>query len=57
VLPWTAVVMANDRLPKQGVRFSRFHGHRETGSPKVEGSRQPELPGHVEGTDHTVIDI
>jgi hypothetical protein len=39
VLPWTAVVMANDRLPKRGVRFSRFHGASD------DASRQLGRPG------------
>jgi len=33
VLPWTAVVMANDRPPKEGVRFRRIIGRHQTQQP------------------------
>jgi hypothetical protein len=63
VLPWTAVVMANDRLPKAGVRFLRFHGRapradRQLGSPgPAELPGATELPGDSEPPDRTVIDL
>jgi hypothetical protein len=57
VLPWTAVVMANDRLPKAGVRFHRFHG-RTPGTDRQLGTPGPAaLPGDHEPPDRTVIDL
>ena len=44
VLPWTAVVMANDRMPKDGVRFSRFHGRRSDLDPRLGRPAASALP-------------
>lgn len=66
VLPWTAVVMANDRPPKEGVRFRRFFGgHDNTTSPlgtvgkrALESGPQTKFdPGAEPGSaEHIVID-
>jgi hypothetical protein len=57
VLPWTAVVMANDGPPKEGVRFRRFIGG--TGSaPRQIQSAMPAIDSTDPArTDPTVIDI
>lgn len=67
VLPWTAVVMANDRPPKEGVRFRRFFGGHDNAAVKLDkaSARQiesapvskfdPEDP--TDGGDHPVIDL
>ncbi|HEY2043796.1 MAG TPA: DUF3099 domain-containing protein [Jatrophihabitans sp.] len=34
VLPWTAVLIANDRPPKQGVRFRSFRGGVDPNAPR-----------------------
>jgi hypothetical protein len=57
VLPWTAVVMANDRLPKRGVRFSRFHGRQDDPSRQLGSPGPAALPGRDERADPTVIDL
>jgi hypothetical protein len=57
VLPWTAVVMANDRMPKQGVRFSRFHGKHADTSKQLGGPGPAELPGETDDPKPTVIDL
>jgi len=67
VLPWTAVVMANDRPPKEGVRFRRlFGGHdntaREMGpttSKQLEQAPQTEFDAAEPGQtgEHPVIDL
>jgi hypothetical protein len=57
VLPWTAVVMANDRMPKQGVRFSRFHGTRADASKQLGSPGPTALPGHTDKPAPPVIDL
>lgn len=67
VLPWTAVVMANDRMPKEGVRFRRFFGGTPNGASKLGRPRTPELNSAPQtqfnpadpsdGGDHPVIEI
>ena len=57
VLPWTAVVMANDRMPKQGVRFSRFHGKHADTSKQLGAPGPAELPGETDDPKPTVIDL
>jgi hypothetical protein len=58
VLPWTAVLIANDRAPKQALQFRRFlpdglaHHRRELaagGSAATEPSHEPD--------EHPVVDI
>ncbi len=52
VLPWCAVLIANDRPPKQQVRFRRFLPGQQDG-PKELSSR----PSEVEPEQPRVIDI
>jgi hypothetical protein len=63
-LPWTAVIMANDRLPRQGVRFARFHSQGSASSSAQTRHDPPGLaalpgdsPDSREPKPPTVIDI
>ena len=56
VLPWTAVLIANDRPPKQALRFRRFlPGEGPPGRELTSGREEDEA---TEGTEdgHRVID-
>jgi hypothetical protein len=68
VLPWTAVLIANDRPPKQGVRFRRFRGGLDPNAPRQITAGQPPVtgaePGRQPGQDpgappenRSVVDI
>ncbi|UQX86716.1 DUF3099 domain-containing protein [Jatrophihabitans telluris] len=71
VLPWTAVLIANDRPPKQAVRFRRFvpgfnpDGPRalsatNSGDHPSAGADEPapaEAPPTKRNSSHTVIDL
>jgi hypothetical protein len=55
VLPWSAVLIANDRPPKQELRFRRFVGAREQGPPQLTSG--PPAGDHPEPPEPRVIDI
>ncbi|HJQ01567.1 MAG TPA: DUF3099 domain-containing protein [Jatrophihabitans sp.] len=53
VLPWSAVLIANDRPPKQELRFRRFIP--EARRPKQLQPAEP--PGKQEPSAHRIIDL
>jgi hypothetical protein len=64
VLPWTAVLIANDRPPKEAVRFRRFvegsdHGHQQLagGTTDVPGDRADSNDRTDRTRPPTVIDL
>jgi cytosine/adenosine deaminase-related metal-dependent hydrolase len=44
VLPWSAVLIANDRPPKQELRFRRFLGGQQVQRQLTAGQPQPQPP-------------
>jgi DUF3099 family protein len=50
-LPWCAVLIANDRLPRKSKLFSRFRGDNELSSAELQRIKQLESGSHeiVEG--------
>jgi hypothetical protein len=54
VLPWSAVLIANDRPPKRELRFRRFVGAGEPQRPELTDSSQP---APTDPPQPTVIDI
>ena len=62
VLPWSAVLIANNRPPKQAVRFRRFLpgtlGARElTAAPADSARPGPDLDEPAEPAAHRIIDL
>jgi hypothetical protein len=55
VLPWSAVLIANDRPPKQELRFRRFVGGGRAQRQLTSG--QPPAPEQAEPSEPRVIDI
>lgn len=57
VLPWSAVLIANDRPPKQELRFRRFipDGHRPKELPAAE--REPEPDAEQQPARPRIIDL
>lgn len=56
VLPWSAVLIANDRPPKQELRFRRFLGAGDRAQRQLT-SGQPPAADHAEPVEPRVIDI
>ncbi len=42
-LPWMAVLIANDRLPRKSEKFSRYRGRQDT--PELEAKPHPVIEG------------
>lgn len=47
ILPWIAVVMANDRLPVESRRANRYAGSEERALPEANERGLPEGPGRT----------
>jgi hypothetical protein len=56
VLPWTAVLIANDRPPKEAVRFRRFlPGDRGSGPRELKAA--DDAPSEPERDEHPIVDV
>jgi hypothetical protein len=58
VLPWSAVLIANDRPPKQELRFRRFLGGHQAQRQLTSGQRPADEPDGPDGPGQSrIIDI
>jgi len=57
VLPWSAVLIANDRPPKQELRFRRFLGGQQAQRQLTSGHSEPPVGEPDEPAQPRIIDI